>query len=95
MTEADKTPAAKVMMEAIDLSIEGRSPYPDQAYFLNSDAPSLADHIKRAFDDGYSVVLVFPDGDTTILHTDPAVAQQWSLDDFRRRIGLIASTASS
>lgn len=83
------------MDEAIELDLEGRSPYPEWSFFLNADAPSLADEIKRAFDDGYSVVLVFPDGSTTILHTDPPAARHSSLDDLRRRVGLIDTPASS
>ncbi len=62
------------MDEAIELDLEGQSPYPERSFFLNSDAPSLADYIKRAFDDGYSVVLVFPDGSTRILHTHATAA---------------------
>lgn len=95
MTDLSGSPASKAMDEAIELDLEGRSPYPERSFFLNADSPSLADEIKRAFDDGYSVVLVFRDGSTTILHTDPATAQQPSLDDFRRRIGLIDSPAAS
>lgn len=30
-----RSPAAKVMDEAIDLAIEGRSPYPDRAAFID------------------------------------------------------------
>lgn len=82
------------MDEAIDLDLEGRSPYPERSFFLNADSPSLADEIKRAFDDGCSVVLVFPDGSKTILHTDPAAARESSLDDLRRRVGLIESPAN-
>jgi len=32
----ERSPAAKVMDEAIDLAIEGRSPYPDRAAFFES-----------------------------------------------------------
>lgn len=63
------------MDEAIELDLEGRSRYPERSYFLDADAPSLADHIKRACDDGYSVVLVFPDGSTQIMHADSVAAR--------------------
>ncbi len=32
-----RSPAAKVMDEAIDLAIEGRSPYPERAAFIDAD----------------------------------------------------------
>lgn len=37
-----RSPAAKVMDEAIDLAIEGRSPYPGRAAFIDSDTASAA-----------------------------------------------------
>ena len=33
MTDSERSPAAKVMDEAIDLAIEGRSPYPERSAF--------------------------------------------------------------
>lgn len=43
-----RSPAAKVMDEAIDLAIEGRSPYPERAAFIDADAPSAGQDIERA-----------------------------------------------
>jgi hypothetical protein len=57
------------MSEAIDLAIAEESPYPEQALFLNDDIP-CADRdreMKRAARDGYSVVLVSPEGDVQII----------------------------
>lgn len=34
---SNSSPAAKVMDEAIDLAIEGRSPYPERAAFIDAD----------------------------------------------------------
>jgi hypothetical protein len=61
------SPASKVMDEAIELAIKGRSPYPRSASFVNHDSPCLAKAIARAFDEGYAVVLVWPDGSSRVL----------------------------
>lgn len=66
-TNSSRSPAAKVMDEAIDLAIEGRSPYPEKAAFIDADAPRVGDEIRDAADEGLSVVLVAADGSTTIL----------------------------
>lgn len=49
-TDARRSPAAKVMDEAIDLAIEGRSPYPQKAAFIDADAPRAGHAIERAAD---------------------------------------------
>jgi len=67
-----RTPAAKVMDEAIDLAIEGRSPYPERAAFIDSDTASAGYEIKRAADEGLSVVLVAEDGSRRVLVPDAA-----------------------
>ncbi len=69
MSEYQESPASKVMNEAIDLAIAEESPYPEQALFLNADIP-CADRdreMERAARDGYSVVLVSPEGDVQII----------------------------
>jgi len=53
-----RSPAAKVMDEAI----EGRSPYPERAAFIDSDIASADHEIKRAADKGLPVVMVAEDG---------------------------------
>ncbi len=57
------------MSEAIDLAVAEESPYPEQALFLNSDIPSATRdrEMKQAARDGYSVVLVSPDGEIRIV----------------------------
>lgn len=37
--DSKHSPAATVMDEAIDLAIEGRSPNPERATFVDADAP--------------------------------------------------------
>lgn len=71
-TENDRSPAAKVMDEAIDLAIEGRSPYPERAAFIDADTPSAGHDIERAADEGRSVVLVSADGSTRVLRPELA-----------------------
>lgn len=66
-TDVKRSPAARVMDEAIDLAIEGRSPYPEKAAFIDADAPSAGHAIERAVDQGLSVVLLSADGSTHIL----------------------------
>lgn len=70
VTNDPQSPAAKVMDEAIDLAIEGRSPYPEKAAFIDADAPSAGHAIERAADQGLSVVLVSADGSTRILNPE-------------------------
>jgi hypothetical protein len=70
--ESNGSPAAKVMDEAIDLAVEGRSPYPERAAFIDADTPSAGHDIERAADEGLSVVLVSADGSTRVLKPDLA-----------------------
>jgi hypothetical protein len=71
-TDAKRFPAAKVTDEAIDLAIEGRSPYPEKAAFIDADAPRAGHAIERAADQGLPVVLVSADGSTRVLRPDLA-----------------------
>jgi hypothetical protein len=67
-----KSPAARVMNEAIELAIQERSPYPEKAIFIDADEPSLGAEIRRAADEGRAVVLVAADGSTRTLLPEPA-----------------------
>jgi len=69
-TETNSSPAGKVMDEAIDLAIEGRSPYPDKSAFIDADTPQAGHEIQRAADEGRSVVLVSADGSTRVLRPE-------------------------
>jgi len=40
-TDSGKSPAARVMDEAIRLAIEERSPYPEKAAFVDADEPYI------------------------------------------------------
>jgi hypothetical protein len=57
-----ESPTAKAMDRAIDLAIEGNSPYPEHAAFVDADSPHAGHEMTRALDEGYSVVLVSADG---------------------------------
>jgi hypothetical protein len=72
--DSNRSPAAKVMDEAIDLAIEGRSPYPERAAFVDVDAPAAGHDIERAVDEGLSVVLVSSDGSTRVLKPELAAS---------------------
>jgi hypothetical protein len=72
-TNSDRSPAAKVMDDAIELAIEGRSPYPERAAFIDADTPSAGHEIERAADEGLSVVLVSADGSTHVLKPELVV----------------------
>lgn len=67
MKKSWKSVAGDVMDEAIELSLEGDSPYPDRALFLDADSPYAGVEIVRATDEGMPVVLVSPDGTSRVL----------------------------
>jgi hypothetical protein len=56
------SPAMRVMNEAIDLAIEGNSPYPDGSEFIDAEKPWAGEAVARAADEGRAVVLVSADG---------------------------------
>jgi hypothetical protein len=57
-----ESPTAKAMDRAIDRAIEGNSPHPERAAFVDADSPHAGHEIAQALDDGYAVVLVSADG---------------------------------
>ncbi|HEV3318745.1 MAG TPA: hypothetical protein VG053_03295 [Solirubrobacteraceae bacterium] len=65
------SPVARVMDEAIELNIEGRSPYPKRASFIDADAPNVGAEIRRSVEEGYAIVLVSADGSTCTLRPEP------------------------
>jgi hypothetical protein len=71
-TDSNRSPAAKVMDEAIDLALQGSSPYPERAAFIDADTPTAGHDIERAADEGLSVVLVSADGSSRVLRPDLA-----------------------
>jgi hypothetical protein len=71
-TSNGKSPAARVMDEAIELAIQERSPYPEKAAFIDADEPSVGAEIRRAADEGRAIVLVAADGSTRTLFPELA-----------------------
>jgi hypothetical protein len=72
MSENDaNSPAARAMSEAIELAIEGRSPYPDDATFVDACGPRAGEEITKAVEEGRAVVLVSTDGAATVLRAVP------------------------
>lgn len=70
------SPAARVMDEAIELAIDGRSPYPEKSAFVDADSAHAGHEIKRAADEGRAVVLVAADGSARVLRPEPAAAER-------------------
>lgn len=68
--------ASKAMDEAIDLAIEGTSPYPERALFLDADAPYAGEQILRASDEGIAVVLVSQDGTSRVIEPGRKIEPQ-------------------
>ena len=68
-----RSPAARAAHEAIELAIEGRSPYPDKAMFIDADDPHAGAQIRTAADEGKAIVLVDKDGTTRVLRPESAV----------------------
>lgn len=66
------SPAGKALDEAIELTLEGRSPYPDKSAFIDADTAHTRQEIRRAADEGRAVVLVSADGSTRVLRPEPA-----------------------
>lgn len=64
------SPAGRVMNEAIELDIEGRSPYPKRASFIDADARYAGAEIRESVDEGYAIVLVSADGSTCTLRAE-------------------------
>lgn len=67
---------AKAMDRAIDLAIEGDSPYPEHAAFVDADSPHAGQEITRALDEGYAVVLVSADGRERIITAETLAASR-------------------
>ena len=65
-----RSPAAQAMRRAIDLAIDGSSPFPAHAAFVDAGAPSAGLEIDRAVGEGFAVVLVAGDGSTRVLHSE-------------------------
>lgn len=61
-SEPVASPANIAFMEAIELAIDDRSPYPDGAEFIDSEEPWAGRAISEAASDGRVVVLCTPDG---------------------------------
>jgi hypothetical protein len=66
------SPVGRVMNEAIELDLEGRSPYPKRASFIDAEASYVGKEIRRAVAEDYAIVLVAADGSTITLQAEPA-----------------------
>jgi hypothetical protein len=66
-------PASRAMDEAIELSIQGRSPYPERAFFVDVEGSHLSEMMARATDDGQAIVLVSADGTARVLRLERVI----------------------
>jgi hypothetical protein len=64
--------AAERFRLALDLAVEGKSPYPNEAAFLAADLPNLGSILAEYAKERRPVVLVYPDGEERILIPEPA-----------------------
>jgi len=69
-----RTPAQRIAHEAVELAIEGRSPYPANSVFIDAEETWTGREIKKAVDEGRAVVLVYPDSSTRILRAEVAAS---------------------
>ncbi len=75
----------RVMNEAIDLAIEGNSPYPDGSEFIDAEKPWAGEAVARAADEGRAVVLVSADGTARTLVASNGQTRPSLLDQLRHR----------
>lgn len=68
----ERSPASKVMHEAIELAIAEESPYPDAAMFIDADTPYTEREITQAFEKDLAAVVVSEDGSTRIIRPEAA-----------------------
>jgi hypothetical protein len=57
-----RSPASKLMDEAIERDLEGRPIVPERSFFIDADTPYTDREIKRAAEKGSSAVVVARDG---------------------------------
>lgn len=70
-----RSEAEKAFMEAIELGVEERSPYPDGAVFIDAEQSDAGVAIARVAAEGKPVVLCSSNGARQILHPSaPAAA---------------------
>lgn len=60
------SPAGRAMSDALDLAMDGKSPYPDRSTFIDAGTPKTDRETKAAAQEGQSAVLVSPDGSTRV-----------------------------
>jgi hypothetical protein len=68
-----RSPAARVAHEAVELAIQGRSPYSEKAMFIDADDPHAGAQIRAAADERKAIVVVDKDGSTRVLHPETVV----------------------
>ena len=57
-----QSPASRLMDEAIDRAIEERPIVPERSSFIDAGTPYTDQRMRRAAEEGYAAVVVYPDG---------------------------------
>jgi len=66
--------AAQRFELAIELALDGKSPYPNGAAFVASDMPGFGETLARYARERIPVVIVYPDGEERILTPESIAA---------------------
>jgi hypothetical protein len=72
--KSERSPASKVMSEAIEMAIAEESPFPEAAMFIDADTPYTQREIAMAFDKGLAAVVVSEDGSTQVTLPESAAS---------------------
>lgn len=76
MSEHDEnlSPASRALMDAVDQAIDGDTPYPDRAAFIDADGADVGRQIAEARDEDRAIVLCYADGKRLVLRPVPPAA---------------------
>ncbi len=69
------SPAGRALSEALDLAMEGRSPYPDKSTFIDADKPETNREVRGAAREGQHAVVVSPGGGTRVMSPEEVLAE--------------------
>lgn len=71
-----ESPASRKMEEAIDAVLEEKPIVPDCSSFIDADTAFTEKQMKRAASEGYSAVVVYPDGATRVYSPDEVLGSE-------------------
>jgi hypothetical protein len=69
--------AVELVERMLRLDAEGLNPYPNDALFLEADAPDLGQALREAFLEDNPIIVVYPDGQERLIEArDPFAVPQ-------------------